>query len=146
MAVELRHERGDAVSVTASALRALADAGSAAVASGSSSTALAAFARAAVEACAADVSVVRALDADGEHLTARAVYSASPSLAALLEGSRIPAAELGGVESPRAPHFGAADSNSQIGIGKTAHGEGKRLDRSDHPRTDRKKARQEDDQ
>src|SRR5437879_831522 len=105
MVVETRQGSGDAASVTASALRALAEAGTVAAASGSSRTALLAFARAAVEACAADVAVVRALDADGVHLTARAVHSASPALAALFEGSRVPAAELGGrVETTDAPH------------------------------------------
>ena len=96
MAVETRQERGDAGSVTASALRALADAGTSAAVSGSPSLALSAFARAAAQACAADVGVVRALDTDGVHLIARAVHSTSPALATLLEGSRVDVAELGG--------------------------------------------------
>src|SRR5439155_7085642 len=108
MAVETPQERDDAVSVTASALRALAEAGHAAAAASSSDAAFAAFAHAAAMACRADVGVVRALDVDGEHLVVRAVHSGSPALAALFEGLRIRADELADAVPLRAPQLSAA--------------------------------------
>jgi serine phosphatase RsbU (regulator of sigma subunit) len=100
MAVQNPQESTHALAVPAAALRALAAAARSAVAGGSSSEALDAFARAAVAASGADAGVVRLLDADGEGLTARAVHAKSPALAAQLEGSRISTAELTGALSP----------------------------------------------
>jgi serine phosphatase RsbU (regulator of sigma subunit) len=100
MAVQSRQEKTDALSVSVEALRALAAAGRLAVAGGSSTAALQAFAHAAVAACGADAGVVRLLDEDGATLTARAVHATSPALAAQLEGSRI---ALGDLQAGGAP-------------------------------------------
>jgi serine phosphatase RsbU (regulator of sigma subunit) len=56
--------------------------------------ALAAIAEAAASATGSEVAVARVLDAEAGQLKARAVWAASPAVAAELEGSRFPAAEL----------------------------------------------------
>jgi serine phosphatase RsbU (regulator of sigma subunit) len=98
MVVEPRQREGAGLrephGATRAALEALADA-SRALAEGESLTgALATIAAAAARATGAQLVLVRVLDPGDGQVFARAVWASSPALAAELEGSRYPAAEL----------------------------------------------------
>jgi serine phosphatase RsbU (regulator of sigma subunit) len=80
--------------VSTAALRAFAEVSRALVESESLGEALATIAAAAAGVTGADLVIVRALDATDSELRAGAVWAASPALAAELEGTRLPAAEL----------------------------------------------------
>jgi hypothetical protein len=89
-----RSEAGGALGVTGTALGAFADA-SRALAEGSSlHEALHRLVGAAAEATRANVAIARVVDAADATLKARAVWASSAAVAAELEGSRFPAAEL----------------------------------------------------
>jgi serine phosphatase RsbU (regulator of sigma subunit) len=77
-------------------LDAVAAASGALAAATSLADALNGIARAAADAVGASVAVARVLDRAAESLYARAVVSDSPALTAVLEGSRVPAAEVAG--------------------------------------------------
>jgi serine phosphatase RsbU (regulator of sigma subunit) len=89
-----QRELDEAGGVNGAPLDAFAEA-SRAVAEGSSlHDALDRLVRAAARATGADVAIARVLDPDGDVLKARAVWAFSATVAAELEGSRFPAAEL----------------------------------------------------
>src|SRR3954454_979335 len=74
------------------AVEALADAGRVVAGASTENEALAAIVAGVAAACTADAAIVRVLD--GDALVARAISASSPSLAALLEGSRTPISAL----------------------------------------------------
>ena len=89
-----RGEAGEVVGVTGAALDAFAEA-SRALAEGSTlHEALDRLVGAAARATGADVAIARVLDPGDDTLKARAVWASSAAVAAELEGSRFPAAEL----------------------------------------------------
>src|SRR5712691_3254157 len=87
-------QRERAPGASGEALEALAQAGAALAGAGTLAEALRTIADAVGRAAGAEIAVIRVLDDDGEHLTACAVSSTSAAVAAELEGTRFPLAEV----------------------------------------------------
>jgi serine phosphatase RsbU (regulator of sigma subunit) len=89
-----RDEAGEVAGVTVARLDAFAEASRALAESPTLHDALDRLVGAAARATGADVAIARVLDSAGDTLKARAVWAASAAVAAELEGSRFPAADL----------------------------------------------------